>query len=151
MKGHGKQEENSMTSKTGPGKFVTSKVRVAHNSVSQVSNMPGAGAAGAPATTQQPINNLTTATGGSGLSPSAVTNPPNTESSQKKTLSDKDIQLELDRISQTLQLLKERGSSEVGNNASMAAIPGLAEKIAAIQEALKSAAASSNDSKIFRI
>lgn len=43
MKGHGKQEENSMTSKSGPGKFVTSKVRVAHNSVSQVSNMPPLG------------------------------------------------------------------------------------------------------------
>merc|ERR550532_1057118 len=42
MKGHGKQDEgnNSMTSKSGPGKFVTSKVRVAHNSLSQASNMP---------------------------------------------------------------------------------------------------------------
>ena len=36
MKGHGKQDETSMTSKSGPGKFVTSKVRVAHNSLSQV-------------------------------------------------------------------------------------------------------------------
>ena len=41
MKGHGKQEEQtSLTSKTGPGKFVTSKVRVPQNSVSQVSAMP---------------------------------------------------------------------------------------------------------------
>ena len=41
MKGHGKQEEQtSLTSKTGPGKFVTSKVRVPQNSASQVSAMP---------------------------------------------------------------------------------------------------------------
>ena len=44
MKGHGKQEDQSMPSKTGgPGKFVVSKSQVsrAHNSVSQAStNVP---------------------------------------------------------------------------------------------------------------
>ena len=44
MKGHGKQEDQSMPSKTGgPGKFVNSKIQVsrAHNSVSQAStNVP---------------------------------------------------------------------------------------------------------------
>lgn len=106
MKGHGKQEENSMTSKSGPGKFVTSKVRVAHNSVSQVSNMPGATPAGAPA---QP----TTTNNSAGLSIDA--------SKACIAVSDKDLQMELDRIFLTLQ-----------NSAN----PALAAKIADIKEAL---------------
>ena len=148
MKGHGKQDENnSMTSKSGPGKFVTSKVRVAHNSLSQVvkvkplfqysqqyltresrdhkkynsfhswqaSNMAAAGGPPGP--------NATVGSG-AGLS---------TFDSAKALMSDKDIELELDRIFQTLQVLKERGSAAPDNNA------GMALKIAAIQEALKTA------------
>ena len=89
--------------------------------------------------------------------PTAVGLPPNatagsvtgggnggTFDSSKVQMSDKDIQLELDRIFQTLQVLKEKGSAANGgggggsdNNA------GMALKIAAIQEALKMVSAAS--------
>ena len=38
MKGHGKNEDTSLTSKNGPGKFVAAKIRAAHTSLSQQSN-----------------------------------------------------------------------------------------------------------------
>ena len=38
MKGHGKNEETSLTSKNGPGKFVAAKIRGAHTSLSLQSN-----------------------------------------------------------------------------------------------------------------
>ena len=38
VKGHGKNEDSSMTSKNGPGKFVASKVRSAHINLSNQSN-----------------------------------------------------------------------------------------------------------------
>ena len=38
VKGHGKNDESSMASKNGPGKFIAAKVRTAHASLSQQSN-----------------------------------------------------------------------------------------------------------------
>ena len=79
------------------------------------------------------------ATAGSGT---GAGNGNGTFDSSKVQMSDKDIQLELDRIFQTLQVLKEKGSAANGgggggsdNNA------GMALKIAAIQEALKTVSA----------
>ena len=43
MKGHGKNEETSLTSKNGPGKFIAAKVRAAHTSLSQQSNAQNTG------------------------------------------------------------------------------------------------------------
>ena len=40
MKGHGKNDETSLTSKNGPGKFVAAKIRAAHTSLSQQSQGP---------------------------------------------------------------------------------------------------------------
>jgi hypothetical protein len=40
MKGHGKNDETSLTSKNGPGKFVAAKIRAAHTSLSQQSQAP---------------------------------------------------------------------------------------------------------------
>ena len=81
------------------------------------------------------------ATAGSGT---GAGNGNGTFDSSKVQMSDKDIQLELDRIFQTLQVLKEKGSAANGgggggsdNNA------GMALKIAAIQEALNTASAAS--------
>jgi hypothetical protein len=45
MKGHGKNEETSLTSKNGPGKFVAAKIRAAHTSLSQQSNAQNTGLA----------------------------------------------------------------------------------------------------------
>ncbi len=47
MKGHGKNEETSLTSKNGPGKFIAAKVRAAHTSLSQQSNVQNTGMAAA--------------------------------------------------------------------------------------------------------
>ena len=59
------------------------------------------------------------------------------DSSKACLMSDKDIEVELDRIFQTLQVLKEKGSGAPADNNA-----GMALKIAAIQEALKTASAS---------
>ena len=127
MKGHGKQEETSMTSKSGPSKFVTSKIRVAHNSLSQASNMPPAGPT---ACTTVPIAPTVGSLG----------TQSNIESS--KIVSTVDLNQELERIHQTLQLLKEKGSinSSVDSN--------VTSKILAIQEALKSAMPSANQQNV---
>lgn len=119
MKGHGKQDE-TLASKNGPGKFVASKVRAAHTSLSQASNVPTL--AGIPSSAM--------------LMPGGPTG-----GDSGRAMSDKDIQLELDRIFQTLQLLKERGSScdsgqTSGQNSSTGG-GGVQSKIAAIQEALR--------------
>ena len=77
-----------------------------------------------PATVGLPPN------GGSGVGLSTF------DSSKACLMSDKDIEVELDKIFQTLQVLKEKGSGApaLDNNA------GMVLKIAAIQEALKTVA-----------
>jgi hypothetical protein len=49
MKGHGKNEETSLASKNGPGKFVAAKIRAAHTSLSQQSNQQITGIAASDA------------------------------------------------------------------------------------------------------
>lgn len=75
-----------------------------------------------PAITGMPVNANTAQSSAPGLS---------TLDTSKMVMSDKDIQLELDKIFHALTLLKERGSEN-----------GAGSKIAAIQEALKSATSS---------
>ena len=127
MKGHGKQEESSMTSKSGPGKFVTSKVKTAHNSVSQASVTvpPATNSVPPPIATTTAAQNI----GNNGSKASTSTLDPS-----KTLLSDKDIQQELDRIFQILQNLKDKQT-----NVDCTPNGGVAKKIAAIQEALNSA------------
>lgn len=120
MKGAGKQEEANTSSKTGPGKFVHSKVRNPHNSVSQASAPIG----GQPLPPSAGTTHNNTQGGSSGGMPSTI--------DANKQLSEKDIQQELDRIFDILKNLKENKD----NNVDCTPNGGVAKKIAAIQEAI---------------
>ncbi|TRY60951.1 hypothetical protein TCAL_16346, partial [Tigriopus californicus] len=95
VKGHGKPDEGTL-SKNGPGKFLASKVRAAHASLSQQSN---------------PTIGQVSSLCNDGI------------------LSEKDIQLELDKIFQTLSILKDKNSHGASH--------AVTSRITSIQEAFK--------------
>lgn len=110
MKGQGKHDDVSERSKNGPGKFVASKVRAAHAS------MASQGACG-------------------GSNPPTLAGVSSIGLTDGGKLTDKDIQNELEKIYQTLSVLKDKSMS--GSNA---------KKFAAIQEALLSSSGPSKNS-----
>ena len=144
MKGHGKQQEEqtSLTTKSGQGKFVTSKARVPQNScVSQVSAIPQSQIQPPPPQPPAPApppvaasvkQNNPTVTGATTVE---VTPQPPLPPGGLKAVSDQDIEQELDRILAQLQLLS-KSNSEKGLSKE-----GLTLKITAVQEALKAASA----------
>ena len=144
MKGHGKQQEEqtSLTNKSGQGKFVTSKARVPQNScVSQVSAIPQSQIQ--PPQPPVPVppaikQNNPTVTGATTVevTPQPPIPPGGGLKGGLKSVSDQDIEQELDRILAQLQLLskstQEKGLSKEGLTL---------KKITAMQEALKAASA----------
>ena len=147
MKGHGKQQEEqtSLTTKSGQGKFVTSKARVPQNScVSQVSAIPQSQIQPPPPQPPAPVppavkQNNPTVTGATTaeVTPQPPLPPGGGLKGGLKSVSDQDIEQELDRILAQLQLLskstQEKGLSKEGLTL---------KKITAMQEALKAASAS---------
>ena len=145
MKGHGKQkeEQTSLTNKSGQGKSVTSKARVPQNScVSQVSAIPQSQVQPPPPQPPAPApppvaaavkQNNPTVIGATTVEVTPL--PPGGLKGGLKAVSDQDIEQELDRILAQLQLLsksqQEKGLSK----------EGLTLKITAVQEALKAASA----------
>lgn len=117
VKGHGKNDESSMASKNGPGKFIAAKVRTAHASLSQQSN-PTLGQVSSLCTdgkmTERDIQ-----VGAKGQAQNVSV------SEQVRFL----FQSELDKILQTLNLLKEKNPPGLSN--------AVQTRIAAIQNAFK--------------